>query len=330
MLALWLAFICFILLLLALDLGVLNRKPHAVEVGEALLWSALWIALGLGFGAFVYFGYEHHWFGLGGAGDAVDGAPFGGRDALLKYLTGYLVEKSLSVDNLFVIAMLFSFFAVPREHQHRVLFWGILGALVMRGAMIGVGATLLARYHWLLYVFGAFLLFTAAKMLLLSERRADPSKNLVVRAARRLLPVSDRYDGGRFVTRCPSGRRALTPLSMALIAVEFTDGLFAVDSIPAIFAVTADPFLVFTSNVFAMLGLRSLYFALAGMIARFRYLKASLAIVLAIVGAKMLAAPILRAVLGHEFSLYLLALVLVILAAGIVASILAERRIARA
>jgi tellurite resistance protein TerC len=270
--------------------------------------------------------------------------------ATLKYLTGYVVEKSLSVDNVFVIAMLFGFFAVPQLYQHRVLFWGILGALVMRGAMIGVGATLIARFHWILYVFGGFLVLTAAKMLLMKEGHSDPSKNLVVRLARRFLPMTDRFHGEHFIVRAGSGasheppvaggpvvadaavdgarpgQRMLTPLALALIMVETTDLVFAVDSIPAVFAITADPFLVFTSNVFAILGLRSLYFALAGMMDKFRYLKVSLAVVLAVVGGKMLAATWLKQILGSAFNLYLLAIVLLILGTGVVASMVANRR----
>jgi tellurite resistance protein TerC len=346
----WLAFLAFILLLLALDLGVFHREAHVVSVREALTWTAVWMSLGLGFSAFVYFGYEHHWLGLGVAPDAVDGRVNDGGSATLKYLTGYVVEKSLSVDNVFVIAMLFGFFAVPKVYQHRVLFWGILGALVLRGAMIGVGATLIARFHWLLYVFGGFLVLTAAKMLFMKEGHSDPSKNLVVRLTRRFFPVTDQFHGEHFLVRAGSaashepavagdstvddpavigtrqGRWMLTPLSLALVMVETTDLVFAVDSIPAIFAITADPFLVFTSNVFAILGLRSLYFALAGMMDKFRYLKVSLAVVLAVVGGKMLAAGWLKQVLGASFNFHLLAVVLLVLAAGIVASMIANRR----
>jgi tellurite resistance protein TerC len=349
----WLGFLAFILLLLALDLGVFHRKAHAVGVREALGWSAVWVSLGLAFSAFVYFGYEHHWLGLGTTPDAVDGAVNDGRSAVLKYVTGYVVEKSLSVDNVFVIAMLFGFFAVPAIYQHRVLFWGILGALAMRGAMIGFGAALIARFHWLLYVFGAFLVLTALKMLFVDTGHSDPSKNVVVRLVRRLVPVTDRFHGEHFLVRAGSaashapptpgaavqedsavdraraGRWMITPLALALVMVEATDLVFAVDSIPAIFAITADPFLVFTSNVFAILGLRSLYFALAGMMDKFRYLKVSLAVVLAVVGGKMLAAPWLKATLGANFNFYLLAVVLAILAAGVLASAAVNRRDAR-
>jgi tellurite resistance protein TerC len=296
-------------------------------LNEALGWTAIWMSLGLAFTIFVYFGYENHWLGLGTAVDAVDGASNDGRSAVVKYLTGYVVEKSLSVDNVFVIAMIFSFLAVPAIYQHRVLFWGILGALVLRGAMIGLGAGLVARYHWVLYIFGGILLITAVKMLLMGDGHLDPSKNRLVRLARKWLPLTDAYHGERFIVRDPaSGARKLTPLALGLILVETTDVVFAVDSIPAIFAITADPFLVFTSNVFAILGLRSLYFALAGMMDRFRYLKLSLALVLALVGAKMLAAHWLKAFLGPNFAVFVLAGVLLILATGIVASLIATRR----
>ena len=349
MTAVWLAFLGLILLLLFLDLGVFHRKARAVEVREALGWSAVWIALGLSFAVFVYYGYENRWFGLGGSVDSVDGARNDGRAAAVKYLTGYVVEKSLSVDNIFVIAMIFGFFAVPAVYQHRVLFWGILGALVMRGAMIAIGARLIAEFHWLLYLFGAFLIATAAKMLFLKADHTDPGRNVVVRLVRRFLPVTSRFHGEHFVVRAgaPASRESevpgqpevpdeavgkarpgtlmLTPLALALILVETTDLIFAVDSIPAIFAITADPFLVFTSNVFAILGLRSLYFALAEMISMFRYLKVSLALVLALVGGKMLLAPWLKEVLGGNYSLFLLGLVLLVLAGGVVASLLVGR-----
>ena len=349
MLWIWLGFIFFILFLLALDLGVFHRKAHEVTVREALRWSVIWIGVALLFGGFVYYGYEHHWLGLGTTIDAADGDTIDGRDALTKYLTGYVVEKSLSVDNIFVIATLFAFFAVPRMYQHRVLFWGILGALATRGAMIAVGSTLIARYHWLLYVFGIFLIATAIKMLFLKEGHSDPGQNAAVRAIRKWFPVTDRFHGEHFmvtagstqshepvtpteieqpdpsVARAKPGTRMLTPLALALVTVEFTDVIFAVDSIPAVFAITADPFLVFTSNVFAMLGLRSLYFALAGMLHRFKYLKVSLAVILGLVGVKMLAAHPLKAMLGSHFNSYVLGLVLLILVLGVVASEIENR-----
>jgi tellurite resistance protein TerC len=350
MLFVWIGFVAFVLLMLALDLGVFHRKAHVVGIREALGWSAFWVTLGLAFSVFVYHGYESQWLGLGSVPDAVDRSaefPDGrindGRSAVVKYLTGYVVEKSLSVDNVFVIAIVFGFLAVPPLYQHRVRFWGILGALVMRGIMIGVGARLIAEFSWILPLFGAFLVVTAVKMLLIRET-TDPSSTWVVRLTRRFFPVSERFHGEHFLVRAgssasreaetpgaaaledPAVERArpgtwlLTPLALALIMVETTDLVFAVDSIPAIFAITADPFLVYTSNVFAILGLRSLYFALAGAIETFRYLKLSLALVLALVGFKMLAHAWLKSVLGPGFNLYLLLMVLGILAAGIVAS----------
>jgi tellurite resistance protein TerC len=345
----WLGFLLFVLLLLALDLGVLHRKAHVVSMKEALWMSAFWIALGVSFSLFIYFGYENHWLGLGAATDAVDGALNDGQSATIKYLTGYVVEKSLSVDNIFVIAMLFTFFAVPAMYQHRVLFWGIIGALAMRAAMITVGATLIAQFHWILYIFGAFLILTALKMFFLKSEAGDPNRNIVVRLTRKLFPVTSHYHGEHFFVRAgtaasheadvpggneepdesvdktEAGALMATPLLLALVMVETTDLIFAVDSIPAIFAITADPFLVFTSNVFAVLGLRSLYFALAGMISTFRYLKPALAAVLLLIGVKMMIAGWLKELLGEYFNFYILGAVLLILAVGIVAS-LAERK----
>jgi tellurite resistance protein TerC len=345
----WTGFIVFILALLALDLGVFNRKAHVVSVKEALGWSALWITLGLLFSAFIYFAYEHHLMGVGASIDKVDGIVNNGHTATVKYLTGYIIEKSLSVDNIFVIALIFSYFAVPAIYQHRVLFWGILGALLMRGAMIGVGAALIARFHWVLYIFGAFLIVTAVKMLFMNSERGDPGKNPVVRLMRKFFPVTEQFHGEHFwvvsgakashepatpeatakndpaVNETPDGRWMLTPLALALVVIETTDLVFAVDSIPAIFAITADPFLVFTSNVFAILGLRSLYFALAGMMKTFRYLKVSLAIVLAVVGVKMLAAEWFKDLLGKNFNFWLLGIIGLVLLGGVVASMWKNR-----
>ena len=350
MIWLWAGFIVFVLLMLALDLGVFHRKAHVVTVKEALVWSAVWVTLGLTFAVFVYHGYEAQWLGLGTEADTVDGMLNDGWTATEKYLTGYVVEKSLSVDNVFVIAMIFGFFAVQPIYQHRVLFWGVLGALLMRGVMIAVGTKLIAEFHWVLYVFGAFLILTAIKMLVLKTDHTDPNKNLVVRLTRRLFPVTAQFHGEHFVVRAGAptsyesevpgmaampdeavdqarpGTLMLTPLALALIMVETTDLIFAVDSIPAIFAITADPFLVFTSNVFAMLGLRSLYFALAGMLNKFRHLKVSLALVLMVVGIKMFVAEWLKLSLGKHFNFYLLGVVLLILAAGVTASLLAGHR----
>jgi tellurite resistance protein TerC len=346
----WIAFIAFVLLMLTLDLGVFHRKAHVVTVKEALAWSAVWLALAVAFAVFVYFAYDGRWFGLGTVADAIDGVVNDGATATEKYLTGYIIEKSLSVDNIFVITMIFSFFAVPPLYQHRVLFWGILGALLLRGAMIALGAKLISEFHWVLYLFAVFLILTAIKLLFFKTEHTDPSKNVVVRLTRRLFPVTARFHGEHFVVRAGApasyeseipgapavpdevveaarpGTLLLTPLALALVMVETTDVIFAVDSIPAIFAITSDPFLVFTSNVFAILGLRSLYFALASMVKKFRYLKVSLALVLMVVGVKMLLAEWLKLALGKHFNLFLLIVVLSILIAGVVASVLVERR----
>jgi tellurite resistance protein TerC len=315
---------------LALDLGVINRKAHVVSVKEALVFTIAVFVMAALFDVFVYFAYENHWLGLGTSVDQVDGVINDGRLAAVKFFTGYIIEVSLSADNVFVIAMIFEHLRVPAKYQHRVLFWGILGALVMRGAMIGLGAQLVARYHWILYLFGLFLVYTALKMLWSkSDETADPDEALVVRLVRRVFPVCEAYRESHFVVR-EGGRLMLTPLAVALVLVETTDLIFAVDSIPAIFAITADPFIVFTSNVFAILGLRSLYFALAGAIAKFRYLKVSLAAILGLVGLKMLAAEWLKDVVGPSFNYYLLGIVALILIAGVVASIAAVRREERA
>jgi tellurite resistance protein TerC len=340
----WIGFILLILGLLALDLGVLNRKAHVIGVKEALGWSAFWISLALAFSVFVYFGYQKHWLGLGLAHDGsvkidpVDHVKLEGHTATVKFLTGYLIEESLSVDNLFVIAVILAFFKVPGAFQHRLLFWGILGALVMRGTMIGLGATLIARFHWILYLFGAFLIITAVRMLFLDTEDAKPTSNPVVRLAQRWLPVCEDFRGQHFVVRRTESECAaasskvtwmLTPMALALIMVETTDLIFAVDSIPAIFAITGDPFIVFTSNVFAILGLRSLFFALAGMMDKFRYLKISLAFVLGLVGFKMLIAGWLRSMFGEHFDFWLLGMIASILLAGVIASAVANRRDAR-
>ena len=355
---LYVAFVVFILGLLALDLGVFHRKAHVVSVREALGWSALWISLGLTFAVFVYFGYEHHWFGLGTSKDAtslapavVDGVTYynDGASAAIKYVTGFVVEKSLAVDNIFVIAMIFAFLRVPPIYQHRVLFWGIVGALLMRGVMIGVGAALITKFAWIIYVFGGFLIVTGIKMLVVSSSPSDFDRNIVVRLVRRLFPVTERYHGENFfvragtpasqapaqpgapveedgvVARAVRGALLVTPLFLALVLVEVTDLIFAVDSIPAIFAVTTDAFLVFTSNVFAILGLRSLYFALAGMIDRFKYLKVSLSIVLVVIGVKMMTHGWLKSWLGDHFNFYVLGVVAAIIAAGVIVSLLATR-----
>jgi tellurite resistance protein TerC len=267
--ALWIGFTVFILAMLALDLGVFHRKAHAVRVREALSWSMVWISLALVFNAGVYF-----WFG---------------PERALEFLTGYLIEKALSVDNLFVFLVLFSYFAVPVQLQHRVLFWGIAGALIMRAGFIAAGAALIQNFHWVIYVFGAFLVFTGFKLLAAKESEIHPERNLFIRLFRKLVRCVPDYRGAKF-TVVESGKRYATPLLLVLSTIEATDVIFAVDSIPAIFAITTDPFIVFTSNIFAILGLRALYFLLAGMIGKFRYLKTGLGLVLTFVGIKMLLA----------------------------------------
>jgi tellurite resistance protein TerC len=328
MIWMYLGFIGLVLILLALDLGVFHRHAHEVKMKEALGWSAFWIALGLSFTGFIYLGYENHWMGLGMTRDAMSvvtdtGVYNDGGTAAVKYIVGYLVEKSLAVDNIFVIAMIFSAFAVPSRSQHRVLFWGILGALLLRGTMIALGAKLITELSWIIYVFGAFLILTGAKMLFADGPMKDPRQNPVVRLVRRIFPMTDELHGEKLFVR--AGRLMITPLFLALVMVEITDLIFAVDSIPAIFAITTDAFLVFTSNVFAMLGLRSLYFALAGMMDTFKYLKVSLAFVLMFVGVKMLTHAWLKDILGDHFNLVMLGVILLILAAGVVASLIAKK-----
>lgn len=278
---LWLGFTIFILAMLALDLGVFHRKAHAVKTREALLWSIVWIALALLFNGGIYFWH--------------------GPDRALEFFTGYLIEKALSVDNLFVFMVLFSYFAVPAPLQHRVLFWGIVGALVMRAGFIMAGSALIREFHWIIYVFGAFLVFTGFKLLAARESEIRPERNLVLRMVRRFVPSVSEYHGARFTIKI-EGRRYATPLLIVLVVIEATDIVFAVDSIPAIFAITKDPFIVFTSNIFAILGLRALYFLLAGMIGRFRFLKVGLGLVLAFVGAKMLLVDLVRVPIAVSLS----------------------------
>ena len=326
MIWIWGGFLLLILLVLALELGILNRKAHIVSVKEALVFTVGVLVLATAFDVFVYFAYENQWLGLGQHVDRVDGVVNDGRLAAVKFFTGYIIEVSLSADNVFVIAMIFEHLRVPAKYQHRVLFWGILGALAMRGSMIGLGAQLVSRYHWVLYVFGVFLVYTALKMLWSkSDEAADPDEALVMRIVRRVFPVCEDYRESRFLVR-DSGRWMLTPLAVSLVLVETTDLIFAVDSIPAIFAITTDPFIVFTSNVFAILGLRSLYFALSSAIAKFRYLKISLAAILGLVGVKMLAAEWLKDVIGPSFNFYLLGIVALILGIGVMASVIVSRR----
>jgi tellurite resistance protein TerC len=263
----WVAFITVIVLFLAIDLGIFHRHARVVKFREAFSWTLLWFSLAMLF--------------------ALGLRPLRGNEEALEFVTGYIIELSLSMDNVFVIALIFGYFRVPSHLQHRVLFWGILGALIMRGIMIAVGAALVARFHWMLYLFGAFLVFTGVKMIFSRDEGVHPEKNPVLRVARKMFPVTADFVGSRFVVRL-DGRTSLTPLALVLMMVETTDLIFALDSIPAIFAVTTKPFIVFTSNVFAILGLRSLYFVLAGALEYFRYLKYGLSIVLVFIGMKML------------------------------------------
>jgi len=313
----WIGFLLLVFILLALDLGVFHKKDKALGTKEALLWTAFWIALSLIFNVFIYFSYEHHWLGIGLHPGAEN---IGGHAAAIKYITGYIIEKSLSLDNIFVIAMIFSYFKVPDIYQHRVLFWGILGALILRGAMIAAGAALIQQFDWMIYVFGGFLIFTALRMLIQKDEEVHPDQNPLVKFARKVYPVTGNYEGHKFFT-VANGKRAITPLFLVLLVIESTDVIFAVDSIPAIFAVTTDPYIVFTSNVFAILGLRSLYFALAAMMNQFRYLKVSIVIVLIYVGIKML--------LSHTYpipTLISLLVIILILAGGIGLSVLKSKK----
>jgi tellurite resistance protein TerC len=264
---LWVIFGVFVLGMLALDLGVFSRKPHEVKFKEAMIWTIVWVSLAMIFNAWIYF-------------------EFGAQKAL-EFLTGYVIEEALSVDNIFVFIILLASFAVPKIYQHRVLFWGVIGAIVMRAIFIGLGVALISRFHWVMYVFGAILIITGTKLLFQSDdHEPHPEKNPIYKLARRLMPAVSEYHGGSF-TIVQNGKRYATPLLLVLIAIEATDVVFAVDSIPAVFAITTDPFIVYTSNIFAILGLRSMYFLLAGVLDKFHFLKLGLALVLLFVGAKM-------------------------------------------
>ena len=307
----WIGFILLVLLLLALDLGVLNRRAHSVSTAEALRNTALWMSLTLAFNVAVYFMYEHQLFGVG-----VDiGHSMSGGQAALQFLTAYVVEESLSVDNLFVMAVIFRYFAVPNAYQHRVLFLGILGALVFRGVFIGAGLAFVDHFTWAIYVFGGLLVLTALKMLFSKDETLEPDRHPLVRLVRHFYPMTSEYHGDRFFVRL-SGKLHATPLCLALVLVEGSDIVFAVDSVPAVFGVTRDPFIAFTSNVFAMLGLRSLYFALAAAMHSLRYLKVSLVFILGFVGLKMLLTEV-----AHIDTLVSLAVIAGMLGAGAIASL---------
>jgi tellurite resistance protein TerC len=300
------AFNVGVLAVLGIDLGIFNKKARKISVKEAAAWSSVWITLSFGFAGFIYW--------------------WRGHEAALEFITGYLIEYSLSVDNIFVIVLIFSYFRIAEQHQHRVLFWGIIGALLMRGSMIAAGAYLIQRFHWIIYVFGAFLIFTGIRMAMQDEADIEPESNPVLRLVRRLVPVTHDFRGQKFFVREPmrrgEGPRLLaTPLFIVLVLVETTDLIFAVDSIPAIFAVTRDPLLVYTSNVCAILGLRSLYFILAGVIHRFQYLKLGLAVVLTFVGVKMLIGGV------FEIPIFLsLLIIALILAVSVLASLAFPQR----
>jgi len=264
----WIIFHAIIIFLLAMDLGVLNKNAHVIRMKEALFWSVIWIILGLGFGGYIYWQF--------------------GSASAAEYVTGYIVEKSLSVDNLFVFAVIFSSFAIERKFQHRLLFWGILGAILLRGVMIFAGTELLQRFHWLIQVFGAFLLLTGLKLLLIrNEKEKDPTKNIILRIVKKILPFTDEPHEGHLIKRTPQGIR-FTTFFAALVVVETSDVIFALDSVPAVFGVTKDPFIVYTSNIFAILGLRSLFFVLEELLVRFHLLKIGLSLILIYVGVKML------------------------------------------
>jgi len=294
-LLLWILFNIFILLMLALDLGVFQRKTHIISVKEALIWSAVWIILSLLFNLFIYFDM--------------------GEQKAIEYFTGYLIERSLSIDNIFVFVLLFSYFKVPPEYQHKVLFWGVIGALILRASLIGVGVVLIHQFSWIIYIFGGFLVFTGFRMAMQDDGHIDPEKNIVIRLYKKFFPVTTEYDNGNFfVTK--KNKKYATPLFVVLIATEFTDLVFAFDSIPAIFAITSDPFIIYTSNIFAILGLRAMYFALAGVMDKFHYLKVGLSMILIFIGFKMLIVDIYKIPIGYS-----LGVIAIILTASVVLSL---------
>lgn len=297
----WIGFNVFILAMLALDLGVFHRQDREVKAKEAAVWTVVWILVALAFGGLLFW--------------------WQGSDVALQYLTGYVIEKSLSADNIFVFVLIFTYFQVPLRYQHRVLFWGILGALVMRGSLIAVGAALIEKFHWIMYLFGAFLLLTGIRLLIKNDdENVDPGKSPILKLLRRVMPVTETYHGHRFFVR-RNGYLMATPLFVVLALVETSDLMFALDSVPAIFAVTQDPFIVYTSNVFAILGLRSLYFLLADVMGKLRFLKVGLSIILTFVGAKMLAMSVVQIP-----PLVSLIVILIVLGGTIAASLLFPAR----
>lgn len=308
---LWVGFNVFVLAMLALDLGVFHRHTHTVSVKEATIWSVVWVALSMCFNVGLYF----FWDTLSPTSQYSNG------EAALAFFTGYLIEKSLSVDNIFVFVLIFTYFAVPALYQHRVLFWGIIGALLMRGILIAVGAALLHEFHWIIYIFGGFLIFTGIRMAFHKDEELHPEDNPLVKLFRRFMRVTPQYADDKFFVR-QAGLLMATPLFLVLLIVESTDLVFALDSIPAIFAVTEDPFIIYTSNVFAILGLRSLYFVLAGVIDKFHYLKLGLSVVLTFVGIKMVIAEFYKIPIGVS-----LGVIAAILTISILASLLHTQRL---
>jgi tellurite resistance protein TerC len=313
---LWIGFVCMILAFLALDLGILNREDRPVSIPKALAWTAVWVSLSLLFSVFVYFEYEYNLFGVDHSSHGLSG-----REAALQYLSAYLLEESLSLDNMFVIALIITYFKIPAKYQHRVLFWGILGAIILRGAVIIAGIALLRQLEWMNYVFGAILLFTGFKLLFGEGEAVDMEQTWLLRICRKWIPLTMQLHGRQFILR-EHGRWVLTPLGFVLVLINFGDLVFAVDSIPAVFAVTNDPFIAFTSNIFAVLGLRSLYFVLAGVMDKFRYLRISLVILLLFIGTKML-----LSLHYHIPVTWSLAIIIGVLASGILASwVIVERK----
>ena len=306
----WLTFISVVIALLVLDLGVLHRKTHEINIKESLLMSAFYITIGVAYGGWI-------WWEMG-------------KQSGIEYLTGFVVEKTLAMDNVFVIAMIFGFFAIPRQYQHRVLFWGILGVIILRGIMIGVGAALVKEYAWVLYIFAAFLIITGIKMLVFAEKETDLSKNPLLKFMKSRFRVTDALHGERFFVMLPDPKtgktvKYMTPLFMTLVLIEFADVIFAVDSVPAIFAITTDPYIVYTSNIFAILGLRALYFALAAMIERFKYLKVALSILLIFIGSKIFIADVFWPETGKFPAGLSLGITFAILITGVAYSLLKTR-----
>ena len=300
-LSFWIGFNVFVLLMLALDLGVFNRKAHEVSIREAMIWTGVWVTLAMCFNGLIYY--------------------WQGKVKALEFFTGYVIEKALSVDNIFVFVLIFSYFKIPAIHQHKILFWGIIGALIMRAAFIFAGVALLEKFHWTIYVFGAILIYTGYKMLTQKEIIIEPEKNPLIKLFRRVMPVTNELHGGKFFVK-QDGKRFATPLFLVLVLIETTDLIFAADSIPAILAITQDHFIVYTSNVFAILGLRSLYFALAGMMDKFRYLSKGLALILIFVGLKMLLVDFYK--LPIQIALLV---ILIILIFSIAASLMSSKRL---